>query len=307
VLFVLSPIRTILRNISSPRFPLSFSHSLLSFAGTRFIVVANGPSSWRHGRGDGIKSRRAARDLLIVATESSRRYPPWRRTPPSTRDSLRSSSSLFLRPPPSYVTRVHDGFIFFFYRPRAHSRTVQLGPARFQQLLFPYTLPPHPNTMHIPGPLFPHLVVVHLVFLLRSPAVSHSTYLTPSPWLPRLLKSGLRQATLLSLFIKLFPEVLIAQKERNLSSPLVDLDSGKTKEFRQKSYPFRRKIHQPLLHRLSHAASVVCPDKRTDCSSCDLCLTALHGEQLEKKYISDNSFALSFPLALYYSSSFHRE
>lgn len=32
------------------------------------LIVANGPSSWRHGRGNGIKPRRAARDLLIVAT-----------------------------------------------------------------------------------------------------------------------------------------------------------------------------------------------------------------------------------------------
>lgn len=63
---------------------------------------------------------------------------------------------------------------------------------RLQQPLSPCALLPHPNTMHILVPLLPRLVVVHLV-LLRSPAVPHSTFLTPSPWLPRLLKSGGRR------------------------------------------------------------------------------------------------------------------
>lgn len=183
VLSILSPINTILRNISSPCLPLffllslSFSSPLQSREHTkrRFIVVANGPSSWRHGRGDGIKSRRAARDLLIVATESSRRYPPWRRTPPSARDPsgalLHSSYDSLRRTLRAYT----DELIFFFYRPRAHSPTVQPGPARLQQLLSPCALPPHPNTMHILVP-FLCLVVVHL----RSPVVPH-TFFTPSP------------------------------------------------------------------------------------------------------------------------------
>lgn len=49
----------------SPFFSLSFSRSCRT---RRRLIVANGPSSWRHERGNGIKPRRAARDLLIVAT-----------------------------------------------------------------------------------------------------------------------------------------------------------------------------------------------------------------------------------------------
>lgn len=134
MLSVLSPIHTILRNISSPRLPLSFSPLSLSFSSPsrgrtrkRFIVVANGPSSWRHGRGDGIKSRRAARDLLIVATESSRRYPPWRRTPPSARDSLRALLHSSYDPLRRTLRAYTDELIFFFYRPR---RLLTNGPAR---------------------------------------------------------------------------------------------------------------------------------------------------------------------------------
>lgn len=46
-------------------FSLSFSRSCRT---RRRLIVANGPSSWRHERGNGIKPRRAARDLLIVTT-----------------------------------------------------------------------------------------------------------------------------------------------------------------------------------------------------------------------------------------------
>lgn len=49
----------------SPFFSLSFSRPCRT---RRRLIVANGPSSWRHERGNGIKPRRAARDLLIVTT-----------------------------------------------------------------------------------------------------------------------------------------------------------------------------------------------------------------------------------------------
>lgn len=93
VLSALLLIHTILRNISSPPPSLSSSSlSLCMYRTRKGLIVANGPSSsWRHGRGNGIKPRRAARDLLIVAT--SRRYG-------GTVAPLSSGSfSLFLRLP----------------------------------------------------------------------------------------------------------------------------------------------------------------------------------------------------------------
>lgn len=97
-------VHIIIRNISSPRLPLSLFFVVSAVtrpAGKRkLIVVANGPSSWRHGRGNGsIKLRRAARDLLIVVA-SAPTVAPREGLPPE------SSSLLFLLLPPSYVTRV---------------------------------------------------------------------------------------------------------------------------------------------------------------------------------------------------------
>lgn len=74
-------------------FSLSFSRSCRT---RRRLIVANGPSSWRHERGNGIKPRRAARDLLIVAT--SCRGAARRRA--SGRDSNSSQDS-------SYIMCVH--------------------------------------------------------------------------------------------------------------------------------------------------------------------------------------------------------
>lgn len=152
--------------------------------------------------------------------------------------------------------------------------------------------------MHILVPLLPRLVVVHLV-LLRSPTVPHTQHV-PYSLAAATALTRIRWATL-RLFLCLFNyfrKFLLPPEDRDLSSPLVDLDSGKTNEI----LPLRRKIHQPLSHRLSHrthVASVVCTDKRTHCSTCDLCLTASHGARHDRKYIPDNSFALSFPIALH--------
>lgn len=125
VLSALLLIHTILRNISSPPpspfFSLFLSSSACCVYRTRKgLIVANGPSSWRHGRGNGIKPRRAARDLLIVAT-SRRGYRGaarlrQARTPPAL---LRSSYDS-----PSYVTRTRraGARLFFFLQQLANER-----------------------------------------------------------------------------------------------------------------------------------------------------------------------------------------
>ena len=82
----------------SPFFSLSFSRSCRT---RRRLIVANGPSSWRHERGNGIKPRRAARDLLIVTT--SCRGAARRRA--SGRDSNSSQDSYIM-----YVHRVDSLF-----------------------------------------------------------------------------------------------------------------------------------------------------------------------------------------------------
>lgn len=83
----------------SPFFSLSFSRSCRT---RRRLIVANGPSSWRHERGNGIKPRRAARDLLIVTT--SCRGAARRRA--SGRDSNSSQDS--------YIMCVHRVDSLFF-------------------------------------------------------------------------------------------------------------------------------------------------------------------------------------------------
>lgn len=83
----------------SPFFSLSFSRSCRT---RRRLIVANGPSSWRHERGNGIKPRRAARDLLIVTT--SCRGAARRRA--SGRDSNSSQDS--------YIMCVHQVDSLFF-------------------------------------------------------------------------------------------------------------------------------------------------------------------------------------------------
>lgn len=105
-------VHTILLGIKVHRVSL-FLSSMLSPRGPagkrKLIVVTNGPSSWRHGRGNGsIKPRRAARDLLIVVA-SAPTVAPREGLPPE------SSSSLFLLFSPSYVTCVRTSTSSSFF------------------------------------------------------------------------------------------------------------------------------------------------------------------------------------------------
>lgn len=106
------------------------------------LIVADGSSSWRHGRGNGIKPWRAARDLLIVAT-SRRGY----------RGAARLRQARLLRlffallTTPCRTLRVHceqEELVFFFLQRLANERlpkSLLTPPARTHTPLCVFSFP----------------------------------------------------------------------------------------------------------------------------------------------------------------------
>lgn len=102
-----------------------------------------------------------------------------------------------------------------------------------------------------------------------------------------------------------YPEVLSKKKDitRHLCEARTDdmgnlVDSSRrTEEFCEDNRTAEDSSTSPRSSRCTHAAGAVCTDKRTDCSTFDLSLTASHGARHERKCIPDHSVSCS----LFYS------
>lgn len=145
---MLSLIHTILRNEVHRN---SLFLSLLSGSRKRCReVYRRGPSSWRHERGNGIKPRRAARDLLIVATGVVASVPTV-----APRASFSEGlppgrlSSLFLRLPPSYTLRAVHRRAHPLFLPASTALPLRTPPRSMRILVLPASSSPSPVVVRL--------------------------------------------------------------------------------------------------------------------------------------------------------------
>lgn len=206
------------------------------------LIVANGPSSWRHGRGNGIKPRRAAQDLLIVAT-SRRGYRGAARLRQARLSS--GSFSLFLRLPVVRYACTEQELVFFFLRRLTPKRTngpksLLVSPARTTPHCA-YSRPPFQSALvcvhlvNLPNyPLLPILLSCTneiLFFLSLSPSPSLSP---PSLWTTAFNRPGPHVVVTSLMHISfLIAYPIITEVSRCWS--LISLSNGH----------YKRKIHQP--------------------------------------------------------------